>query len=218
MVGAAQGSTDTHLVVLLHGLGRRRAAMAPLARRLEGAGYAVANVGYPSRHAGVAAHAARIAALLDAEPEGRRVSFVTHSLGGIVVRALGLRADRWRDRLELGRLVMLAPPNQGSALAAEVRRLRPLARLFGPSLGDVVERVPTLAPPPMPFGVIAGSTRGGRGLNPLLAGDDDGIVRVDEARLEGASDFLVVSSLHTFIMFHPEVHAATLRFLACGRF
>lgn len=209
---------DTHLVVLLHGLGRRRTAMAPLARRLAREGYRVANVGYPSTRAGVDAHAARVASLLERHRGVTRVSFVTHSLGGIVVRALGERDDPWRRRIALGRMVMLAPPNQGSALARRVNAVPALARFFGPSLDDVVRRVPAMAPPPLPFGVIAGSTLPGRGLNPLVGGDDDGIVRVAETWLAGSEDHLVVPGLHTFIMLQPAVHAATVRFLATGRF
>jgi len=215
--GASEARAE-HLVVLLHGLGRRRTAMAPLARRLRREGYGVANVGYPSTRGGVATHAARVASLLESRADARRVSFVTHSLGGIVVRALCERDDPWRARLSLGRLVMLAPPNQGSALATRLSRHGAVTRFFGPSLDDVVHRVPSWAPPPLPFGVIAGSMRGGRGLNPLVRGDDDGIVRVEETRLDGAADFLVVPALHTFIMLQPSVHEATVRFLARGRF
>ena len=71
---------------------------------------------------------------------------------------------------------------------------------------------------PAEFGVIAGSTRAGQGTNPLVPGDDDLIVGVEETRLPGASDFLIVAASHTFIMDKDEVRQATLSFLQHGYF
>jgi alpha-beta hydrolase superfamily lysophospholipase len=100
------------LVVLLHGLARRRGSLGRLARRLEAAGLETWSRTYPSRRSGIA-DAARTVADWIAEAAGDRpLHAVTHSLGGILIRHMG------DGRLDWRRIVMLAPPNQGSALAA----------------------------------------------------------------------------------------------------
>lgn len=213
-----EGARAEHLVVLLHGLGRGRASMTPLARRLRREGYRVANLGYPSMRAGLDDHVARVQARLDAVEGPTRVSFVTHSLGGIIARALLAEPSAWSGRMEPFRAVMLAPPNQGSAFAEALHRRVGIERLLGPALLDVVHRAAALPEPSIEVGVIAGSLRRGRGLNPLLPGDDDAIVRVDETRLASAADFAVMPAVHTFIMLDRRVHAAIIHFLATGSF
>jgi len=143
-------------------------------------------------------------------------------LGGLVVRTLLARqGDAWRTRLRLGRIVMLAPPSQGSAVAETLKDFMPFEWLAGPSGQDVTasgveaERIPV---PPCEFGVIAGGKNDDRGWNPLLVGDDDGVVTVEETRLPGATDFLLVERAHTFIMRAPEVVEATRNFLLAGIF
>ncbi|MEZ5950005.1 MAG: hypothetical protein R3C12_12485 [Planctomycetaceae bacterium] len=71
----------------------------------------------------------------------------------------------------------------------------------------------------MPFGIIAGG-RGGHtwGFNPLLPGDDDGTVTVASTRLDGASDFLLVPTLHMGLMRYPVAMQAIVNFLDKGRF
>lgn len=212
------GPAGERLVVLVHGLGRTRHAFARLASELEAAGYAVADVGYPSTRASIARHAERLAGLLGELDGPREVSFVTHSLGGIVTRTALARDDPWRARIALGRVVMLAPPSRGSSVARALRG-NPLFRFFaGPSgveLGGALEDLP---PPPCEFGIVAGSRGAEGGWNPLLAGPDDGVVTVDETRLAGAADLLRVDATHTFLMKKEGVIAGVLAFLRTGRF
>lgn len=209
------------VVVLVHGLGRSRASMSKLADALEAQGYAVLDMGYPSTRRSLDEHAAQLGGLLDhlAQDGASQVDFVTHSLGGIVVRSALARADAWRGQLQVGRLAMLAPPSQGSSLAQALKDFVPFRMVMGevgPQLAlDEARAVPA---PNCRFGVVAAQRGDGGGWNPLLQGEDDGVVTVEETKLDGMEDFLLVRGLHTFVMDKPEVVAAVLQYLESGDF
>lgn len=208
-----------HLVLLLHGLGRSPRLFRRMERALQAAGYDAVAISYPSLTKDIAGHAAQLNLLLDRVEGAARVSFVTHSLGGIVLREALARKAGWRDRLALGRIVMLAPPNQGSELALALDDFRLFRLLGGPSAGQLVKgRRYADLPAGIEVGVIAGGTPGGAGFNPLLSANNDGVVTVAETGLSGARDFLIVAAPHTVIASDPEAIAATLRFLETGRF
>src|SRR5512133_491896 len=174
---AAAAAAAPGSLVLLHGLGRTPLSLWRLARRARRRGYRTHNVGYASRRAPVWAHAEwvgrRLAALAEAEGP---LDAVTHSLGGIVLRAAV--AGGWLPTAALRRVVMLAPPSTGSELADALART-PLFRLaVGPAGPELRTGAAGIAAglPPVPFevGVIAGS----RATNPLFArafgGPNDG--------------------------------------------
>ncbi len=208
-------------VVLLHGLGRTSGSMEELAEALQQAGYGTANIDYPSRSAGIVELADRVV------PEGirrcrnqgaRRIHFVTHSMGGILLRFyLGKHGLP-----ELGRVVMLAPPNRGSEVADALRDNALYQWVNGPAgqelgKGGVPAR---LGPVDYPVGIITGNRAAPWDLwfSKLIPGEDDGKVGVESARLEGMRDFLVVPYSHTFIMNREEVIDQVLHFLEAGRF
>ncbi len=208
-------------VVLLHGLGRSDLSMLRLERALTARGYAVFNVGYPSTQHSIEQLAENelgpALAACCAEPGGR-THFVTHSMGGIV-----LRYYLDKQKLDsLGRVVMLSPPNRGSELADWVSESPLLGKLLGPSLGQLgkgPESVPVqLGPVDYELGVIAGN----RTLNPvfsrIIPGPDDGKVSVESALVQGMVDFLVVPHSHTYIMMSDEVIEQVIHFLEQGRF
>ncbi|MDJ0610134.1 MAG: hypothetical protein QNJ67_14250 [Kiloniellales bacterium] len=209
----------SHLVVMLHGLGRSRGIFDAMETALREAGFETAAVAYPSLTGDVASHAARVETLLNGLRDIERVSFVTHSLGALVVRETLSRDGAWRDRIALGRAVFLGAPNEGSQLAQALNELPPFHTFGGPSATQLAEGWQfATVPADLEFAVVAGG-RGDRwGYNPFLDSDNDGVVTVAETRLEGAADFLRVPALHTFIASHPDTIAATLRFLAHGRF
>jgi pimeloyl-ACP methyl ester carboxylesterase len=216
--GALRPAGD-HLVVMLHGLGRSPWLFRRMEAALREAGYEAVAISYPSLTRDVAGHAEHLRRVLDDADGVRRVSFVTHSLGGIVLREALAADSAWRERLELGRVVMLAPPNQGSELALALDDYRLFHLLGGPSAGQMVTGYRYADPPPdLEIGVIAGATPGGRGFNPLLSGNNDGILTVAETPIKGMRDFLVVPALHTVIAGAPETIAATLKFLESGQF
>ncbi|MDX1421241.1 MAG: alpha/beta fold hydrolase [Rubricoccaceae bacterium] len=208
-------------VLLFHGLGRTAWSMRRLADRLRREGYRAINVDYPSRSAPIASLAddvvgARVERALD---EGaRRVHFVTHSLGGILVR-------HWTERHpppEGARAVMIAPPHGGSEAADWARRVGPFCWWCGPALqelGTDPESVPAaLGPLAIETGVIAGSRNRYPFFGRLFDGTTDGLVAVERARAEGIADFLVVPHGHTFLMRAPAVLDQTVHFLQHGRF
>jgi pimeloyl-ACP methyl ester carboxylesterase len=210
-------------VVLVHGLGRTERSLDSLGDRLEDEGYATVRYRYHSTRASIEEHAAELARRLDElVPAGTsRVHFVTHSLGGIVVRQL-LSERALRLPAPLGSVVMLAPPNQGSELADALRDAGLLRPLLGPAaaeLGTREEDVPRrLGPVAFPCGVITGDLS----LNPLnpwlFDGPSDGKVAVDRAKVEGMADFLVVHHGHSFLMNADDVQVQVVRFLRTGRF
>lgn len=213
-----------HLVVLLPGLGRTRGSLATLHAALAADGYRVASLAYPSTRGTLDEHAADVARVLDGVRGVERVSFVTHSLGGRVVQRLLARDDAWRRRIDVGRVVQIAPPNRGSRLGRLASGAPPLTWLMGPALAEVAEPEPEPeaeaggAERYVPFGVIAGVRGTPHGWNPLLPGDDDGVVSLDETRLAGPHARLCVRGLHTFLMDDAAVVAATRGFLTSGTF
>jgi pimeloyl-ACP methyl ester carboxylesterase len=207
-----------HLVVVLHGLGRSRGSFSGMTKALDAAGYEVAAVDYPSTRRELREHSLQIRGILDRAEDIRTVSFVTHSLGGIVARDLLSLEGSWKERIRMGRVVMIAPPNRGSIIAEVLKDWMPARAVMGKVLGELApEAVASIPPPPCEFGIIAGGT-GKKGLNPLLDGDNDGVVTVESARLDGYRDFLLLDASHSFIMTKTECIEATIRFLANGRF
>ncbi len=208
-----------HLVVLIHGIGRSTGTFSALKKAATKAGFEAIAISYPSTRGTIEEHVGGFAALLNRLEGIETVSFVTHSMGGLIVRRL-LAADAdWQRRLRVGRIVMIAPPNQGSRVAARLKDFPLYQGLLGKAGQQLVPEsvigTPLLRPE---FGIIAGGKGDGRGYNPLLPGDDDGTVTVAETTLEGAKDILVVPEIHAAITGHPRTVRATVNFLKFGRF
>ena len=207
-------------VVLLHGLGRTSWSMKRLQWALERKHFHVINIGYPSTRLTIPAAADRLSNTLKERihDPAARIHFVTHSLGGIVLRQY-LAEHRLKN---LGRVVMLAPPNQGSELADKLKGFWPYRFFVGPAgaqLGTDTDSFPKRLPPiDFELGVIAGD----RSLNPLFSawipGSDDGKVSVRSTRTDGMSGFLVVHRSHTWIASNRKVISAVVRFLQTGQF
>jgi pimeloyl-ACP methyl ester carboxylesterase len=206
-------------VLLLHGIFRSKDSWGPMVRALRADGYEAHALNYPSTRQSLEDHAAQVAELLEGARGVDTVSLVTHSMGGIVARVLLARDDPWRRRIAVNRLVMIGTPNQGAEMATRLDDLTPLRLFTGPSLSQLrVDAAGRLPIPDVRFGIVAGVRGDGRGYNPLLPGDDDMTVSLASTTLEGAEDTLTVAAVHTFVMIHPEVIRATLRYLRTGRF
>ncbi len=211
-------SQSEHLVVLLHGLGRTRNSLRAMGEELEAEGFQVASISYPSTRASIEEHARSVELVLDDMSGVERVSFVTHSLGGRVVLRLLEREGEWRNRIELGRVVQLAPPNRGSSLARQLENVPFVGCVMGPAFFEVAEPSSEEIPSDCEFGVIAAERGSLFGWNPLLLGDDDGVVAVHETRASFAHEHLRVNGVHTILMNDEDVLAATSRFLKSGSF
>lgn len=207
-------------VIFVHGLGRTSASMETLASRVEDAGYQVINFGYPSTSESIEQLTERLSAEVERScgEERDHVHFVTHSMGGVLVRNYLSLGDPQHE----GRVVMLSPPNQGSEIidafsdSPRVRSiLGPAAMQLGTGEDGIAKQ---LGPVRFSLGVIMGD----RSLSPLgswlIPGPDDGKVAVDRAAVEGAVDFIVLHATHTFIMNRRDVAEEVLNFLEHGRF
>lgn len=208
-------------VILLHGMGRSAWSMGKMEDRLEAAGHRVWNQDYPSTDEPVEALAAphiEQGLAFCRDQDARPVHFVTHSLGGILVRYY-LQDHVIQD---LGRIVMLAPPNQGSEVADALKDNWLYQKTTGPAgqqLGTGPESLPNrLEPIDASIGVIIGRDSSDPWFSPIIPGEDDGKVAVERAKLAEMNDFLVVDAGHTFVMRNNEVIRQVLRFLETGRF
>jgi alpha-beta hydrolase superfamily lysophospholipase len=217
-IAAVSGAT----VIVLHGLGEGRRSMRPLVDYLRNnLDATVLSCGYASTSAGLDDHGRSLATVLKGLPAADSISFVGHSMGNLVVRRwMGLAADE--DLRRVRRMVMLGPPNQGSELARKVAKISVLAALSNGAARELVldwNKISTdLAVPACPFGIVAGGKGDDRGYSSFLAGDDDAVVRVEETRLPGADDFLLLPVHHAAMMKNARVQQATAAFLKTGQF
>jgi alpha-beta hydrolase superfamily lysophospholipase len=220
IASSAASAVDDECVILLHGLGRTSASMSIMKYRLEEAGYTIWNEGYPSRQKPIE----ELVMVIDdgvafcRDQQASRIHFVTHSLGGILVRKY------FQDRSveEAQRVVMIAPPNQGSEVTDQYRDEWWYQFATGPAgqqLGTDEDSVPlSLSPIDLEIGIIAGTNSSDPWFNKVFAGDHDGKVSVSSTKLAEMRDFLLVDSGHTFIMNSDKVIEQIKAFLRDGKF
>jgi triacylglycerol lipase len=193
-------------------------------RALRTRGYETLNCGYPSRGRDIAMLAAGVAQRVTEWASDGTLDFVTHSLGGILVRVAVASGALPRDRV--GRVVMLGTPNEGSELADLLPAMPMLgslyARLTGPAgleLGTTESGVPGRLPPvDFEVGVIAGDRSWNPWFSALLGEPNDGKVRVERTRVEGMTDFLVVPHWHPMLVSATDVIKQVVHFLEHGVF
>ncbi len=207
-----------HVVICLHGIGRSSKSMYPIIQSLSSEPVTAVPFDYPGNRSSLADCAGFLLQVVDSLSAAKQISFVVHSMGGLVVRRY---LQDHSDSRHL-RMVMLGTPNLGADLAAMLKNFVLFKALYGPAgqeLAAGADSVATSLPVPgFPFGIIAGGRGDERGFNPLLKGDDDGTVTVACTRLPGAADFLRVNRLHSLLMSDSQVHAAIRCFLKNGRF
>jgi len=213
-------SNPQECVILLHGLARSHCSMSPLEQALREQGYRVVNSEYDSLAAPIETLAltAIDQTIAECPTTASPIHFVTHSLGGILVRQYA----QLRPSAAIGRVVMLGPPNQGSELVDQFAKLPGFNRVngfAGKQLGTSANSPPNQLPAVnFELGVIAGS----KSINPLLSyflpGPDDGKVSIESTKLDGMKEHLILPTTHTFMMRNSQAIAQVNHFLSKGKF
>jgi triacylglycerol lipase len=222
---AVKGAPETETlerppVVLLHGLALTASAMNKLASGLEEAGFRTCAIDYPSREHPIDTLVVRfiLPGVRRCFPKDTAIHFVTHSMGGILLRKLETLPDAPR----IARSVLIAPPNQGSEVVDSLRDWWAFDAWNGPAgseLGTDSNSVPNrLGPPKFEFGVIAAT----RSVDPIFSlwipGPDDGKVAVERTKLDGMRDFTTIAASHTFVLWKDVTVKQVVEFLKTGRF
>jgi pimeloyl-ACP methyl ester carboxylesterase len=208
-------------LVLLHGMGRSNRVMEKMSRHFAAQGYVAYNDDYRSSATSIESLTDQIAARIrvNCPDEDKPIHFVGHSLGAIIIRML---LAKYRPH-NLGRVVMLAPPNQGSYLVDYLKKYRFFQKIFGPVARQlskdeegIIHRLP---PVDYDVGIIAGD----RSIDLLfswflLPGENDGKVTVEETKLTGMKDHIVIHAAHPFLPNNRHAQKQTAHFLQNGRF
>ena len=209
------------VVVLLHGMWRDERAMRPVEKYLTAQGYQVLNLSYPSTEYPIEDLVnAYLKPQIDAIPmqRGQQLHFVTHSMGGILVRYF-LKHNQPKN---IGRVVMIAPPNQGTELATLFADSEWVDVKRGPAaeqLSSAEESwVRSLGPVEFELGVIAGNYNSNWVTDWILPSDDDGVVTVESTKVDNMRDFVTVPEKHYRLRGNSYVLKQAAYFLKYGLF
>ncbi|MDB5390241.1 MAG: Alpha/beta hydrolase family protein [Planctomycetaceae bacterium] len=205
-------------VILLHGLGRSDKSVSRMQQHFEQAGYLTIAMNYPSLRANLEQNGDYLHQVMDSLEGVEKIHLVGFSLGGIVVR----QCLSEYDAPKLGRVVFIGSPHNGAELATRFKDWWAFKAIAGPSGQELATApfgvAPSLPAPSCEFGIIAGCRGLDEGYNPLIPGDDDGLVSLETTRLPGARDFMTVYTMHTMLILTPAVYDAAERFLEEGQF
>lgn len=207
------------VVMLLHGLGRSDRSMHRMERALIQHGYRVENIAYQSRKKPIEQLAFEaIGDALQKHTDADKIHFVTHSLGGILVR-------QYLAHLKianLGRVVMLGPPNQGTEIVDKLGKFPGFRWMNGDAgiqLGTVASSLPNqLGGADFDLGIIAGTRSVNLILSSLIPGRNDGKVSVEKTKLPGMKDHLEMAVTHPFMMRNKHVIEQVVCYLQSGQF
>jgi len=210
------------IAVLIHGLMRTDSSMKSLEEKLNEVGYTqVIRFGYASSRSGLSDSATALRGVLEGQHPDAEFCFAGHSMGNIIMRYLVGDLQREGDPKNIlprcRCMVMLGPPNQGAAIARRLGATGVFEWVAGPGameLGTRWEDVESkLATPPFPFAVVAGCLKPAGLQNPLVDGESDFVVSLEEAQLDGAEIVHEVPVLHSFLMNDPDTQTWTADFL-----
>ena len=213
-------ANEGEFVVILHGMKRSASSMGKIENHLKDNGYRTINIDYPSSEQTIEELSEFIHKEISKHyfDKSRKIHFVTHSMGGILTRYY-LKQHRPAN---LARVVMLAPPNQGTEMSDFLQGTKIFESFFGPAgtqLGTNEKSIiHSLGPVDYELGVIMGNIS----LNPIASvvvpGDDDGLVSHERSKVEGMKDSIILRTAHSLIMFNKEAHKQIIHFLIDGKF
>lgn len=218
-IGQSANAMSKECVILLHGLARTSGSMNHMQSALNNEGFHTVNQSYPSRKNTIDKLAkTAIDDALRKCPKESEVSFVTHSMGGILVRQFLSQ----HPIENLKNVVMLGPPNKGSEVVDKISSVPGFEFFNGPAglqLGTTNDSVPiSLGPVDFNLGVIAGNRSFNPILSTMLPSPNDGKVSVANTKVEGMKDHVILPVSHTFMMKNRLVIDQVISFLVSGRF
>lgn len=210
-------------VYLIHGYGAVKLSMSSLARYLKKNGYAVTNWGYNSLGKSIPELGKMLFDEIKENKEIDSVNFVTHSIGGLVVRSLLGHAKKDSAFPKVCRIVMLGPPNKGAEIADFFAQSKVLKKFLGPNIDYMTTDSTSHAnklpvPEDEEVGIIAGARFDDKGYNLAIEGDDDGFLTTEKTKLGTEKDFIVIPEAHFFMAHNKKSKEYVLRFLKTGKF
>lgn len=219
---SSKNPSTIEVVILLHGLARTNRSMLKIEAALQKVGYETYNCNYPSRSQPIQllseTFISRAIDYCEKTYHPDRIHFVTHSMGGILTRYYLSQ----HSLSNLGRVVMLAPPNAGTKLVDRLSGSQLFRLINGPAgeqLGTKQSSLPnSLGAVDYEVGIIAGNRSFNALTSALIGTENDGKVSTDSAKLDGMADFIVLPYTHTFMMNRQEVIDQILKFLKVGQF
>lgn len=219
MAALSSTSFAEDCTILLHGLARSSDSMQKMEKLLSEKGHTVINNDYPSRKYDIETLAnTAIPESLKKCPKNSNINFVTHSLGGILVRQY-LSVQQIPN---LHRVVMLGPPNQGSEIVDNLSKFPGFKFINGEAgmqLGSGQSSIPnSLGAAEFNVGIIAGSKTINLVLSKIIPGIDDGKVSIERTKLEGMQDHITLPVTHPFMMKNKQVIDQTIYYLEFGKF
>jgi hypothetical protein len=194
--------------------------MRSLAKFLESKGYRVLNVDYPSTRIPLESLVEDINRQVVAfnQDHQRKIHFVGYSLGGLLARGV-IHHQRPPN---LGRVVQLAPPNQGSEVADFWKSNFLYRWIFGSAGQDLGAEEKSfsriLGPVDYELGVIAGNRSWDPISSAMIQGPDDGKVSVESTKVSGLADHIIIPATHTFIIYDRVAWNQTIHFFQHGNF
>ena len=199
-------------IILLHGQGRTRLSMVILGKRFRSAGYQTLNFPYNQTTDSLDEISGQLIEFIRKKVKTSNYHLIGHSLGNVIIR----NAFRKEYPDGLGKIVMLAPPNQPAHLAKRLKK-NPVYRKFTGDSGQKLseeEFYRDLPVPTVPFGVIAGD----KGQSLTFSEPNDAVVTVESTKLEGMADWILLHHGHAFIMNCKDTFEYCQRFIERGRF
>ncbi|HAQ50228.1 MAG TPA: lipase [Gammaproteobacteria bacterium] len=192
--------------------------MEDLGRYLQKKSYDVINLDYPSTDYTLEQLTNLTQKKLSAKlTQDKPVHFVGYAMGGLLVRAI---IHKHKPK-KLGRVVLLAPPNNGSEIADCLKENGLYQKIYDPAGQDLTtdkDITELFGQIDYELGVIAGNSTIDLISSAIIPGDDDGKVSIKSTKLEGMKDHIVVSASHTFVPSNRAVHQQTEYFLKHGIF
>jgi pimeloyl-ACP methyl ester carboxylesterase len=222
IVFTASLASAAQRVYLIHGFGSSPLAMVKIARAIEKKGLPTTNYRYNSLYRDLDTLGARLRTEIASIPDDT-VSFVTHSMGALVVRSMYRFLDSTARFPVIHRIVMIAPPNRGAQIADFFSSNPVIAKVLGPNLvkmrtdsGSYANSLPK--PRFGEIGIIVGVRKGKFWFNRSAKDENDGFLTPEKTTLGVEKEIAVVKSSHILITVRQKAVDLTVRFLLTGSF